>query len=39
MKDSTKGKEPTKTLKILRPDSSARKHGRSDINWFNPYGD
>jgi hypothetical protein len=38
MKDSTNGKEPTKAPKIQRLDSSARKHGGNDINWFNPYG-
>jgi hypothetical protein len=32
MKDSINGKEPIITPKIRKPDSSAKKHGRSDIN-------
>ncbi len=39
MKDSINGKEPIIAPKIRRPDSSAKKHGRSDINQFKPYGD
>jgi hypothetical protein len=39
MKDSTNGKEPTRTPRIQRPNSCAKKHGGSDIDWFNPFGD
>jgi hypothetical protein len=34
-KDSTNGQKPIKTLKIQRLDSCVRKHGGSDIDWFN----
>jgi hypothetical protein len=39
MKDSTNGKEPIITSRIQKLDSSARKLGRSDIDWSNPYED
>jgi hypothetical protein len=39
MKDSTKGKKPTKAPKTQRLNSCVRKLGGSDIDWFNPYGD
>jgi hypothetical protein len=38
-KDSTTGKKPIKTLRIQRSDLSVRKHGGSDIDWFNLCGD
>jgi hypothetical protein len=37
MKDSKNGKEPTKAPRIRRPNYGVKKHGRNDIDWFNPY--
>jgi hypothetical protein len=37
-KDFTNGKEPTKTLRIQRLDSSVRKPRGNDIYSSNPYG-
>jgi len=37
-KDSTDGKEPTRTPKIQRLDLGVRKLRGSDIDWFDPYG-
>jgi hypothetical protein len=38
MKDSTNDKKPTRALGIQRLDSSARKPGGNDKDWFNPCG-
>ncbi len=37
-KDSTNGKNPTRTFKIQRLDLGVKKLGISDIDWSNPYG-
>jgi hypothetical protein len=37
-KDSTNGKKLIGAPRIQKLNSHVRKHGGSDINWSNPYG-